>query len=56
MGTAWEAAEVQTKQAYETEYQISKEGLSGITNLLFSVGLSIGSEGSIQEVLMSAHC
>jgi predicted metalloprotease with PDZ domain len=34
-----------------SEYQTSKEGLSGITNLLFSVGLSIGSEGSIQEVL-----
>jgi len=34
-----------------SEYQAGKESLSGITNLLFSIGLSVGSGGSIEEVL-----
>jgi predicted metalloprotease with PDZ domain len=34
-----------------SEYQLSKDGLSGITSLLFSIGLCVASDGSIAEVL-----
>jgi predicted metalloprotease with PDZ domain len=34
-----------------SEYQTSVDSVSGITNLLFSVGLKIGSDGKISEVL-----
>jgi predicted metalloprotease with PDZ domain len=34
-----------------SEYQASKEALSGNTNLLFSIGLMVSSDGSVAEVL-----
>jgi predicted metalloprotease with PDZ domain len=34
-----------------TEYQANKEAVTGLTNLLFSIGLMLSSDGTISEVL-----
>ncbi len=34
-----------------SDYQISKEAVFGVTNLLFSIGMAVASDGEIKEVL-----